>query len=94
MTKIVRDLCRENDRGKVEDLIRELYKIALTGKTSKNKLDALKYLVDRVAGKPTVMVAGEDGGPIQFSNVDMETLSDAQLAALVALRSATKAIGK
>jgi hypothetical protein len=48
-------------------------------------------LLDRRLGKPVQSIAGEDGGPIEVSGVDLTKLSDAQFAALVALREALKA---
>ena len=64
VAKLVRDLCRENDKGKIEDVIRELYHIALNGR-GMIKLEALKYLCDRVAGKPTTAISGDEGGPVR-----------------------------
>lgn len=66
IAKLVRELCRENSVGKIEDCIEELYRVALNGK-GMIKLEALKYLVDRVAGKPTTAVTGEDGGPVNVA---------------------------
>ncbi len=66
VAKLVRDLCRENSYGRIEDVIRELYNIALNGK-GLVKLEALKYLCDRVAGKPVAAVTGEDGGPLNVT---------------------------
>ncbi len=63
-TKLVRDLCRENERGRIEDIILELYDLAMRGK-GLVKLEAAKYLVDRVGGKATVAVSDADGGPIR-----------------------------
>lgn len=65
VAKLVRDLCRECDVGRIEDVVRELYNIALNGK-GMVKLEALKYLCDRVAGKPTVAVAGSEGEPVRM----------------------------
>ena len=48
-------------------------------------------LLERKYGKPPQAITGEDGGPLQFQNVDLTQLSDAQFAALVALRDAMKA---
>jgi hypothetical protein len=70
VAKLVRDLCRENDEGKIEDVIRELYKMALHGK-GMVKLEAIRYVTDRVAGKPSVAVTGKDEDPIQFHAVDL-----------------------
>ena len=72
IAKLVRDLCRENDEGKIEDVIREIYRLALNGK-GMIKLEALKYIVDRVAGKPTTAVTGEDGGPVKL-DVDIASV--------------------
>lgn len=52
---------------------------------------AAEKLLDRRLGKPVQSIAGEDGGPIQVEGVDLASLSDAQFAALVALRDAMKA---
>ena len=47
-------------------------------------------LLDRRLGKPAQSITGEDGGPIQVEGVDLRQLSDAQFAALIALRDALK----
>lgn len=65
VAKLVRDLCRENDRGKIEDVIRELYALAIDG-NGMVKLEALKYITDRVAGKPAVAVSDADGEPLRM----------------------------
>lgn len=65
---LVRDLCRANEVGKIEDVIAELYRIALQGK-GMVKLEAIKYITDRVAGKPTQAVANEDGSPLRVGVV-------------------------
>jgi hypothetical protein len=70
IAKLVRDLCRENDKGKIEDVIGELYGIALNGK-GMVKLEAIKYLCDRVAGKPTVTVAGDEDQPLRVAGGDL-----------------------
>lgn len=69
VAKLVKDLCRENDKGKLEDVIRELYGMALTPRASMTKLEAIKYIIDRVAGKPTQAIAGEDGEPLRVGLV-------------------------
>lgn len=69
VAKLVKDLCRSNDRGTVEDVIRELYGMALSPKQSLIKLEAVKYIIDRVAGKPTQAIAGEDGEPLKVGLV-------------------------
>ena len=33
------------------------------------KLEAIKYIIDRVAGKPTQAIAGEDGEPLRVGLV-------------------------
>lgn len=60
----VRELCRQNAKGTIEDVIAEIYAMALAPGDSPTKLAAAMYLVDRVAGKPTLAVAGEDGAPL------------------------------
>lgn len=65
VAKLVKDLCRSNDAGSVEDVIRELYAMALAPRASLIKLEAVKYIIDRVAGKPTQALAGEDGQPLK-----------------------------
>lgn len=70
VAKLVKDLCRENPEGKIEDVVRELYKLALYGK-GMVKLEAVKYVIDRVAGKPVQAVTGEDGGPIAIHAPDL-----------------------
>lgn len=42
---------------KTHQYLEELEKIALTGKSEKNKLDALQYLINRIYGTPTSKVA-------------------------------------
>lgn len=69
VAKLVKDLCRENDKGKVEDVIRELYSIALSPKGGLIKLEAIKYIIDRVAGKPTQAISGDDGEPLKVGLV-------------------------
>jgi hypothetical protein len=61
---LVRDLCKGNSKGNIEDIILELYEIALRGK-GMVKLEAIKYICDRVAGKPTVTVAGDEENPLK-----------------------------
>jgi hypothetical protein len=68
IAKLVRDLCRENNVGRIEDVVAEIYRIALHGK-GMIKLEALKYLCDRVAGKPSQSVTGDDGGPLKVDFV-------------------------
>jgi hypothetical protein len=69
VAKLVKDLCRENPRGKIEQVIQELYGMALSPKPSLIKLEAVKYIIDRVAGKPTQAIAGEDGEPLKVGLV-------------------------
>lgn len=69
VAKLVRELCRKNDRGGIEEIVGELYKIALEPKGGLVKLEAIKYIIDRVAGKPTQAVAGEDGEPLRVGLV-------------------------
>lgn len=69
VVKLVKDLCRENDKGRVEEVIGELYRIAMAPKISMTKLLAVQYIIDRVAGKPTQAIAGEDGEPLKVGLV-------------------------
>lgn len=69
VAKLVKDLCRQNDAGKIEDVIRELYNMALAPKASLIKLEAVKYIIDRVAGKPTQALSGDDGEPLRVGLV-------------------------
>jgi hypothetical protein len=55
------------------------------------RIRAANSLLDRWGGKPAQAITGDDGGPIEIANVDLTTLSDAQFAALVALRDSLKA---
>ncbi len=55
------------------------------------RIKAANSLLDRWGGKPAQAITGEDGGPVEISNVDLTTLSDASFAALVALRESLKA---
>ncbi len=52
---------------------------------------AARDILERRLGKPLQSIAGENGGPIEFSGMDLTQLSDVQFAALVALRDALKA---
>lgn len=52
---------------------------------------AANDILSRKYGKPAQAITGDDGGPVQFQNMDLSQLSDAQFAALVALRDALKA---
>lgn len=52
--------------------------------------DAAQRLLDRRLGKPTQTITGVDDTPL-VQSTDLTTLTDAQFAALVALRDALKA---
>lgn len=51
---------------------------------------AARDILERKLGKPVQAITGEDG-PIEIAGMDLTQLSDAQFAALVALRDALKA---
>ncbi|KKX99838.1 MULTISPECIES: phBC6A51 family helix-turn-helix protein [Paraclostridium] len=54
--RFVNDIKTKSEKSiamSLETYIKELEKIALTGKSEKNKLDALQYLVNRVLGNTT-----------------------------------------
>mgnify|MGYP004464978083 CR=1 FL=1 len=54
--RFVNDIKSKSEKSiamSLETYIKELEKIALTGKSEKNKLDALQYLVNRVLGNTT-----------------------------------------
>lgn len=54
------------------------------------RAEAATKLLDRRLGKPAQAITGGDGGPLQFEGVDLSKLSDAQFAALKALRDSLK----
>lgn len=54
------------------------------------RADAATKLLDRRLGKPAQAITGAEGGPFQVEGLDLTKLSDAQFAALVALRDAIK----
>lgn len=68
----------KNMHSKVENYIHALEDIAFTGRSEKNRTDALTYLLDRVLGKATTKVqdvteAKEDGKKdISWNNVEDE----------------------
>lgn len=68
----------KNMHSKVENYIHALEDIAFTGRSEKNRTDALTYLLDRVLGKATTKVqdvteAKEDGKKdISWDNVEDE----------------------
>ena len=64
LTKLVRDLCRENEKGKIEDIVLEIYDIAKNGK-GLVKLEACKFLIERVGGKSTVSISDGNGDPVR-----------------------------
>ena len=57
------------------------------------RADAATKLLDRRLGKPAQAIVGPEGGPFQVEGLDLTKLSDAQFAALVALRDAIKSGG-
>lgn len=52
----IKTSAEKNMVGKVENYIRALEDIAFTGKSEKNRADALTYLLDRVLGRATTKV--------------------------------------
>lgn len=75
LTKLIRDLCRENDKGKIEQVVERLYEHALYGKGLVS-VQAAQYLCDRVGGKPTVAVSDADGGPIRAGLIILPARED------------------
>lgn len=61
-------------KSKLTTYIQELEKIALTGKSEKNKLDALEYLVNRVMGTPTNKVEQTIEDKKEDDNIDIDDL--------------------
>ncbi|SCI99707.1 Uncharacterised protein [uncultured Clostridium sp.] len=63
-------------KSKLTTYIQELEKIALTGKSEKNKLDALEYLVNRVMGTPTNKqeITTEENTNKANDNIDLDSL--------------------
>lgn len=61
-------------KGKLTTYISELERIALTGKSEKNKLDALEYLVNRVMGTPTNKVEQTVETKEEESNISIDDI--------------------
>lgn len=65
--------------SKLTTYIQEIEKIALTGKSEKNKLDGLQYLINRILGTPTNKIADvseEEKKEDDFSLDALEELGD------------------
>ena len=52
----IRTSAEKNMTAKIEDYVQALEEIAFTGRSEKNRTEALTYLLDRVLGKATTKV--------------------------------------
>jgi len=57
LTTDIKNNAEKKLNAKVDTYVGELEKIALTGKSEKNKLDALQYILNRIFGTPTTKTA-------------------------------------
>lgn len=80
-------------QGMTAAVLDRLAEIIKSGE-DRDAIPAGKLILSYGWGNPSQPVTGEDGGPLMFANVDLSKLSDAQLAALTALRAASKAASK
>ena len=57
LTTEIKNAAEKKINSNVDLYVSELEKIALTGKSEKNKLDALQYILNRIFGTPTTKTA-------------------------------------
>lgn len=85
LAKTVAEAVREKSHNGLR-WVKELDKIAMGKETTKNRLDAIRMLLERGFGRPPQEVQ-LSGGLVNFDSIDLKKLNDRQLEDLYAAQT-------
>lgn len=85
LAKTVAEAVREKSHNGLR-WVKELDKIAMGKETTKNRLDAIRMLLERGFGRPPQEVQ-LSGGLVNFDSIDLKKLNDKQLEDLYAAQA-------